>query len=146
MSVSTYVFLSRSKLPAWTLWAEAVKGSGFEMKMDRFHIVKQEGFVPCRYNGRAAGFEYYYGGVADAVANDDLDEKVLRKVGDRDVMITFVTHSSMHGLMSAVIAAAALTDLTDGLLWDEDSWVPGAKALAYARRLEKSARRDLAQE
>ena len=95
---------------------------------------------------KAAGFEYYYGDVADAVANKALEKKILRKLGDRDVMITFITHSSMHGLMTAVIATAALADMVDGLLWDTGSWVPGAKALPWARRLEKSVQDDLAEE
>jgi hypothetical protein len=54
------------------------------------------------------------------------------------VIVSFVTHADMRGLMTSVLAAGVLCSLTDGVLWDTeaDELTPAVRALAWARETE----------
>ena len=146
MSVSRTVYLRRGNMLAPKVWAQAIRAAGFPMEMDTdFDVEHLSGFLPCRYDGHQAGFECLFSTVAEMKADDEEDEG-LADIGDRDVAVSFVTHSSMRGLATAVVAAAVLCARADGVLHDEEAgeFVPASDALADARELLASMADDLA--
>ncbi len=143
MSISRTVYLRRSSVLAPTAWADAIRAAGFAMDLDTdFAIESHSGFLPCTYDGKEGGFEYDFTAVSEKEIGEDT---VKPAIGDRDTAITFVTHSSMRGLVTAVVAAAVLCEKTDGVLHDEESdeFIAARDALADARELVASVADDL---
>lgn len=119
MSVENNIFLRRDKMPTPGAWVAAIRAHGFELDMDAdFDVVEFEGFLPCTYKGKEAGFEYW----AEETNPDELQEEGLlsdeerAQLGDCDFLITLETSSSFRDLTTSVIAAAVLTELSDGFL------------------------------
>lgn len=74
------------------------------------------GFLPCKHHGQPAGFEYFF--QPDA----ELDDDVRSAAGaQRTLEISFVTHSDMRELVSAMIASGVLALLSDGIVWSDES-------------------------
>jgi hypothetical protein len=117
------------------------------MEMDTdFDVEGLSGFLPCRYDGQNSGFEYFFSTLDEMKAdNEDNEDFEFPEVGDRDIGVSFVTHSSMRGLATAVVAAGVLCAETDGILHDEEAGelIPAKEALASARELIESIRNDL---
>lgn len=143
MSISRTVYVRRANVPAPKVWVDAIRMAGFPMEMDTdFAVESHSGFLPCKYEGKEAGFEYFFSTVAEMELDED---RVTPEIGDRDVGISFVTHSSMRGLVTAVVAAAVLCEKADGILHDEeaDELIVAKDALTSARELVASVRDDL---
>ena len=141
MSISRTVYLQRKNVLTPAAWADAIRAAGFPMEMDtQFDIERMSGFLPCRYDGQDSGFEYFYSPVAALEADTAVPD-----IGDRDIAISFVTHSSMRGLATAVVAAAVLCEKADGLLHDEEAGelTVAKDVLAEARELIASIVDDL---
>ena len=113
MSVDIIVFVESSKMVSPIKWQEAIKSNGFDMELDTdFDVASHTGFLPCKYKGQQAGFEYYY---SDENSNDDFeddeetdDTEEADFVGNRDVSITLSTSSRILELTTSVIAAGIL--------------------------------------
>ena len=143
MSISRTVYVQRTNLPSAKEWADAVRAAGFPMELDSdFALESHEGFLPVTYEGKPAGFEYFYSLVGE---DEDGEDREHPEVGDRDVGITFVTHSSMRELVTAVIAAAILCERSDGIVYDHESGdtITASEAVASARELIASVGEDL---
>lgn len=131
MSVASSVFLKRSAMPTPKRWAAAIREAGFALKLDEdFDVETFSGFLPCEYEGVAAGFEYSFG-EADT---EQLSPEQRELVGDRDLEITFTTHSRLRDLVCALAAGSVLAHLTDGVHWDQEAGEVsnGADALEFA--------------
>lgn len=142
MSVTMAVFLKRSKMPNARTWADAVRAHGFELKMDTdVDVATASGYWPCRYAGLEAGFEFF----AEPVAESELEAEVLQRIGDRDLLVSLNTHSSMRDLMTSTIASAVLCAISDGMHWDTEAneFTPAAQALPWGREAEKAIRKEL---
>jgi hypothetical protein len=77
----------------------------------------------------AAGFEFYLSPVAEGFGVVDFD------IGSRDLVANFMTHSDMGALKGSMLAAAALAEAADGLVFDEGTGgvMPAARLLEQAR-------------
>jgi hypothetical protein len=76
VSVSRTVYVRRAAIPAPKAWAAAIRAAGFPMAMDAdFDVEQVSGFLPCSYDGKEAGFEYFFSTLEDLDAPDvgDLD-------------------------------------------------------------------------
>lgn len=135
MSVVFSVFLQASKMPSPAGWAEAIRSNGFDMELDRDFDPKSDvGFLPCKYAGQNAGFEYYW----DPKARDGLEGGPAARIGNRDARADFITHSDMRELMASIIAGAVLCAMADGVLWDTEAgeFVSAAEALEWGKSME----------
>lgn len=142
MSVTMAVFLKRAYLPEAREWAGAIRSSGFDMELDKdVEVATVSGFWPARYGGVDAGFEFF----AEAVSGLELDPEVREQIGDRDLMVSLNTHSSMRELMTSNIAAAVLCAMSDGVLWDTEAneLTVAAKAIAWGKAAEKAILEEL---
>jgi len=142
MSITMTVFLRRSAMPSPSVWARKIADHGFKMQLDPdFDIDEFSGFLPCAYDGKDAGFEYY----SDAIEPGDYEAEELARIGERDFEVSFVTHSDFRELMTSIIASAVLCAETDGVLWDTeaDEFIPAGEALARARLQEADIQAEL---
>lgn len=130
MSVDLTVYMAREAMPTPADWAQAIIDSGFPAELDAdFDIDTFSGFLPCRYAGSDAGFEYSSGPIELV---DDLDLP-----SEFDFSVTFATHSNMRELASSVTCAAILCTVSRGILVDPqaDVAVPADDAISWAREL-----------
>jgi hypothetical protein len=137
MSIVMSLFVNRSRMASPVDWAKAIRSSGFDMDMDSdFDPDSFTGFLPCKYGGGDAGFEYF----REAVNKEELPDHVSAHVAERDTMINFVTHSDLRELATSMIASAVLCAISDGVLWETeaDELVPASRALEWARSSDAS--------
>ncbi len=130
MSVELIVHLSRAAMPTPEAWAQGLLDCGFLAELDAdFDVDAFSGFLPCRYDGADAGFEYESGPI------EFIDD--LELPSDFDFSVTFTTASSTRELASSVVSAAALCYLTGGILVDPqaDLAIPAVEAIAWAREV-----------
>ncbi len=138
MSVENSIFMVREKLPSPQEWLDAIRSNGFEMDMDiDFDPVAHEGFIPCKYKGEDAGFEYWAEQVdiKEFLEEGMLTQEEANELGDRSFMVTLVTRSDFRELMTSVIAAAVLCEITDGMLAEggEPPFITAANAVKWAK-------------
>lgn len=113
MSVELCVYLHDRDLPSRDAWQTAISAAGIDLQLDDFAPREHTGFLPAKLNGQNSGFEYYF----QPVAANERDD-VLAEIGDRDRVVLFVTHASEIEGRSAMLAAAVLTELVDGVFLD----------------------------
>ena len=113
MSIHLNVYLARSSMPEPKQWAAAITEAGFDAQLDSdFDVDSKTGFLPCKYKGELAGFEYY----ADSVTPEERAALELSNVFDFAVM--FVTGSNMRDFISSLIASGILCKLSGGIFFD----------------------------
>jgi hypothetical protein len=134
MSVTTRVLLDPTRMPSTSAWADEIRKQGFAMDLDvEFDPKTFSGFLPCVHQGRPAGFEYF------CQPDAELDDDIRRAAGSqRTLEISFVTHSDMRELVSAMIASGVLALLSDGIAWSDESGdsCSGPDAISLAREVE----------
>ena len=131
-------------------WQEAIKSNGFDMELDTdFDVASHTGFLPCKYKGQQAGFEYYY---SDENSNDDFeddeetdDTEEADFVGNRDVSITLSTSSRILELTTSVIAAGILCSITDGVLYDTyaGTYFTAEESISWAKESELEIQKEI---
>src|SRR5581483_7919171 len=101
MSVEVTVSLPRVRMPTSGRWAAAIREAGFAVDLTpAFDVDQFSGFLPCTYEGRPSGFEYY---------STRLGHEERSAVGapdEHDFSVTLVTHSDFSELAVSTIAAA----------------------------------------
>jgi hypothetical protein len=140
VSVDLTVYLARAKMPTPLRWAKAIREAGFPVDLDAdFDVDTFSGFLPCAYDGKPGGFEYFAGQVTD---EDHVD---LSLPAEYDFSVTFATHSDMRELATSVIAAAVLCQLAGGQLSDPQAGedVAASQALSWAREMMDQIKGDL---
>ena len=142
MSVENNVFLFSSNIPSPSMWRDAILKAGFEMEMDTdFDMKIFEGFLPCKYQGVDAGFEYYL----ETLDTEGLSDDELQEINGRDCLITLVTHSDFREYMTSMIAAAVLCSISDGLLAEggEPPFISSLTAIEWAKECEPSIQKEI---
>ncbi len=143
MSIVTAVILERSHMPTPDAWQAALAAAGFPVRLDLdFVPLEFDGFLPASYDGRTGGFEY----VLSDLDLSEYEPEVAVRFGDRDAIVSLVTHSDFTELLTAVLAAAALAHLVGGILHDteSDELHDADAALAWARKMESDILPELA--
>jgi hypothetical protein len=139
MSVVMSVFLTHSRMAGPEDWVNAIRSNEFDMEMDSdFDPDTFTGFLPCKYGGEDAGFEYF----RETVKTEELPDHVSAHLAERDTRIDFVTHSDLRELVTSMIASGVLCAISDGVLWETeaDELVPASRALEWARSGEASVK------
>ena len=121
MSISIEVRFATVKLPTPVDWQAAIHVEGFDLELDcDFDPKTHTGFLPARYRGDPAGFEYYC---------DPLNE---------DATVSLKWGGNLREAASGIIAAACLCKLTSGQLLDPqaDEVISALSVMDWARREE----------
>jgi hypothetical protein len=112
MSIAQNVVLHREKLPSPTAISVKAKELGFDLAVDNADLASHTGFLPCTFNGHKAGFEWY-------IDDTSICEELNIEIDDRDCVCTMVTHSDTAECLSAMVFAASLLVLTEGVFFDD---------------------------
>jgi hypothetical protein len=130
VSVCLTVYLVRAKMPTPSRWATAIREAGFPADLDAdFEVDTFSGFLPCAYDGKPGGFEYFAGRVTD---EDRVD---LGLPAEYDFSVTFATQSDMREFATSVVASGVLCQVAGGQLSDPQAGenVAASQALSWAR-------------
>ena len=138
MSVENNVFMVRENMPSPQQWLEAIKSQGFEMDMDTdFDVVEHEGFLPCKYKGQDAGFEYYAEDVDIKELLEDglLSDDEARQLGTRVFLVSLITHSDFREYMTSMIASGVLCSISDGMFAEggEPPFITAAESIKWVK-------------
>lgn len=143
MSVDLVVYLNRDRLPTCEQWQQAIAAEGIEMTMDAVDTRTHTGFWPITHEKKECGFEYSCNTVdRQSFKLEGADEFLI---GDRDCSVTFRWHSSLEDAAAASTAAAVLSKLGDGVLFDPQcgEHVVGAEAFELLVQGEQERERKL---
>lgn len=130
--ISYNVFLDRDRLPAATDWARVIREAGFEVQLSTdFEPGSHSGYLPCP--DERTGFEYYL--ESFTVPTVEIGETGAKAIGQRHTVASLRFSGRPADQSAAVAAAATLTAMTDGVLFDTESghFIAADKALAWAR-------------
>jgi hypothetical protein len=136
MSFSFHVFTQRARIPEARAWAEAIAAQGFATRLGSgpdpgFDPASFSGYVPCPDD--RTGFELFVEPYSDA--NFEIGPEGMEAIGARDTVLTLRFSGREPDRDAAMEAAATLTFLTDGILFDVDArhFVAASAVLAWAR-------------
>lgn len=116
MSISQSIAFRRRDLPTTSALEAAARDLGFELTLDPADLSTHTGFLPATLGGRPAGFEWFLGEASE-------HPEQAGAIGDRDAVATLVTHADETEGQSAMVCAAAMLTLTQGVYFDEDGGV-----------------------
>ncbi len=134
MSLLQTAYLERRSVPQREALQAAIDALGFDCKLDAFYEpFKASGFLPCTLNGNPSGFEIYFEGTAELLAQFP---RLVPVVGGRDAAITFRWGGDMAECACVLIVSAALAKSfaavvhyhDDDLLYSADQLVQEARS------------------
>ncbi|WP_147081151.1 hypothetical protein [Methylobacterium haplocladii] len=130
MSLEAYVLFDR-EIAAISDWQRGLDELGFPLSLASEKALKAlQGHLPAWWNGREAGFEC---GLCDAGELSHIYDDIDLKGAWRHAMA--FNWGTLPGCAGALMAAAALTHATGGVLFDpqESVVLDPAEAVSYAR-------------
>lgn len=133
--ISYNVFLDRDRLPAASDWARTIREAGFDVQLStEFEPGSYSGYLPCPDD--RTGFEYYLESfTAPTYKLGEIDEAGVKAIGQRHTVASLRFSGRPTDRSAAVAAAATLTAMTDGVLFDSEPghFIAADEALAWAR-------------
>lgn len=134
MSMEMHVFIQSSKIPSTEQWQQVLKDSDFDLTLDGALSIKHtSGYSLAIYRGIRTGFEFHTSPTSELV---DAYSNVANYIGGRDLSTNFTWGGDLIECAAAVTAAAALSKIADGILFDpqEGLFFNGDEAIAMARQ------------
>jgi hypothetical protein len=132
MSIVVEVRFPSGRLPTPQVWQDSIVSNNFAVEIDSdFDPVTFKGFLPARYQGQPAGFEYYYDPGADGKS-----------------CVSLVWAGRIREAVSGIIAAACLCHLTKGYLIDTEAGetIEAPSAIDWARHEESGFQQMITEE
>jgi len=134
MSADIKVFINKNDMISAEKWSQLIVENEFELTFfPDFNVNELQGWLPCKYRGEDAGFEYYFDGLEDTMFSVENNPKLLGK----DTCISFSSPYEQVNLASAMIASAILVKYCHGVYWIMDDFESGEDPIEMARHLEK---------
>jgi hypothetical protein len=131
--VITYnVFLDRRRLPAAADWARVIREAGFDVQLNAdFEPGSCNGYLPCPDD--RTGFEFYLESFTTPTL--EIGDAGAKAIGPRNTVVTLRFSGRPSDRNAATAAAATLTAMTDGVLFDTEPghFIAADAALAWAR-------------
>lgn len=148
MSSSVYIMFKEEKIIDPPAWQNAIKNEGFDLELSKdLNMNGSDGFLPGKYKGQKAGFEYYISKKfkIEECFSENLHQKIRDNLEDRDTFVELVFYSELIDVAATAIAGAVLCKLTDGIIYDdgEDQIVTAAQAIEWAKRIEDDVKEEL---
>jgi hypothetical protein len=133
MSVDSFFFVHNENLPTIPQWQAALDRAGVGIVLQVGDLRKHTGYLPAAYRGQPSGFEWFYGPVAENFGGEAPDG-----LNGREHVINCVTHGDMRELVCGLIACSVLSQVADGLFFDEEhgGLVSANQALEMALGIE----------
>jgi hypothetical protein len=113
MSVEHHVLLKKERLPDAQQWQASIHELGFDVQLtSSLVVVTHSGFLPAKFEGKDSGFEFSLS--LAAVIIRTYPEKAAKFAGT-DCSANFRWGSDVNDMACALVAAAALTNLSAGV-------------------------------
>jgi hypothetical protein len=118
MSIELHVFFHDERAPDRDTWQREIERLAFPSVLDPTLKVRADtGFIPGTFRGRVAGFEFYLTPAIDVLSSYPHIEP---RIEGRNACATFRWSGSLDECGSAICAAAALTQIADGVYFSPD--------------------------
>ena len=133
MSMELHVLLAKSRLPDVRQWQAAIDALDFDVKLDPSLAVEiGRGFLPAKFKGRDSGFEFTVWPASDIT---DTYPEFASQFAGRDRAASFRWGGDLIEMACALVASAALAQLSDGVWFDpqEGACFDAAGALEQAK-------------
>lgn len=130
--ISYNVFLDRERLPTGADWARMIREAGFDVQLaTEFEPTSHSGYLPCPDD--RTGFEYYLESFAAPTL--EIGDVGAQVIGERKTVASLRFSGRPADQTAATAAAATLTAMTDGVLFDTEPghFIGANEALAWAR-------------
>jgi hypothetical protein len=129
------VFFHRAAIPSVHQWNDALRAEGFDLVIDPFDLLQEDGYRPAMLCGHEVAFDWLF------YKSFDLDEEdapfISPHIGDRDVR-TDLDGKEEGEELAGRIAGAVLAKITNGLYWDREQStivvLPGNAAVEVAKK------------
>lgn len=134
MAIELHIFLRDSLVPSRNDWQRAIEQLGFRTVLDpSLDLRADAGFTPTYYNGRSTGFEVRLEPAVNVLSSYS---HIAPKVGDRNKCVSFRWSGDLSECAAALSAAAALTQVGDGVYFypDENVIYNAAEAVEATRK------------
>jgi hypothetical protein len=107
MSNAQYVFLEKSRVPSFELLQASIDALGFDLKLDpALDLLSGRGFSPCVfYETPDVGFDLSSQSALDIIGDN---EAFRQAIGDRDLCLGLIWHSSLKDCATVMIVSCAL--------------------------------------
>jgi hypothetical protein len=133
MSLSISIATRRERLPSAQAWAKRLSDEGFEKRLEwDFDTRSSQGYVPSPDEN--AGFEYSIGDLDAELERLELPRGHLKYLAELDSLVD-LTFAREADLLVSQSAAAALAEMTDGVVIDREAGVviPPSETRSWAR-------------
>jgi hypothetical protein len=130
--ITYHVFLDRTRLPGAADWARVIREAGFDVELTtEFEPGSHTGYLPCP--DERTGFEYYLESFAQPTI--EIGDAGAKAIGQRNAVASLRFSGRPADRNAASAAAATLTAMTDGVLFDTEPghFISANQALAWAR-------------
>ena len=132
MSADLNVFIKADQLPTREEWMEAIGKHGFQFKFDdEFNPEDHQGFLPCTFEGKEAGFEYY----CDKIEETGFEDDPAPELEGKELCVGFCSSFDREDLSCAMIAAGSLAKLTGGSFWLMDDFESNEDPIEMAKHI-----------
>ncbi len=114
MSVQQSIAIERPRLPGPSAISSEAQALGFDLVLDDCDLSTHTGYLPVRLDGDESGFEWF---ISDASEYSDFPLPL--DLEQRDIVIELSTGSDEKECQAAMICAAAIMKLADGVYFDD---------------------------
>lgn len=120
MAIEQSVAFRRDRLPSVASLVAKARELGFDVSLEDADLATHTGFLPGRLGEQGSGFEWSVSPASEFDYLAEVHDRSLNQIlSDRDVVATFRTGSQEHECQLAMICAAAMIDLCDGVYFDD---------------------------
>jgi len=134
MSQELHIFIQNARVPSRDDWQQAIEQLGFPTVLEpSLDLRRDTGYRPTTYKGQSSGFEFY---LKPAVGILSSYPHIASRVGSRETCATFRWGGDLKECAASLSAAAALTNLADGIYFypDDDILYSAAEVVEATRR------------
>lgn len=114
MSVQQSIAIERSKLPSPSAISSESRALGFDLVLEECELDAHSGYLPARLDGDETGFEWFISN-----ASEYSDFPLPLDLEQREIVIELSTGSDEKECQAAMICAAAIMKLADGVYFDD---------------------------
>jgi hypothetical protein len=131
MSDSLYVVLNKEQMKSPADWNKLLLDTQILVSIsETLNSFSHSGYISCSYEGKKTGFEYEL----EELDLEDFSEEHRDSIRSKDSVVSFTLRDGAKSSLAASAVAAAIADLSDGILFDVDeTLIQTSDALEWAK-------------
>ncbi len=136
MAIELHIFMVESRVPGRDYWQSVIEQLGFPVVIvTPIDLRTETGQIRATFHGKPTGFEVYLEPAANVLIG--YPPQVAKKVGNRELCVTFRWGSDVAECAAALCASAALAKIGDGIYYypDNGELADGLEAIGATRKV-----------